>query len=61
MGAEERLRELESCVITINELNNLSDSIYDVRDRELLGWEGPKTKTYGEAISKLRALLKKGG
>lgn len=58
---EERLAELQSVIVVINELNNLSDMIYDVRDRELKGWEGPKTKAYGEAISKLRALLKEGG
>ena len=61
MDAAERLKELESCILVINELNNLSDAIYDVRDREGEGWEGPKTKAYGEAVSKLRALLKEGG
>ena len=61
MDEIDRLCELESCIVVINELNNLSDAIYDVRDRELKGWEGPKTKAYGEAISKLRALLKEGG
>jgi hypothetical protein len=57
----DRLTELQSVIVVINELNNLSDAIYDVRDRESKGWEGPKTKAYGEAISKLRALLEEGG
>ena len=61
MDEQDRLTELESVIVVINELNNLSDAIYDVRDREGEGWEGPKTKAYGEAISKLRALPKEGG
>ena len=61
MDAQGRLAELESVIVVINELHNLSEAIYDVRDRELKGWEGPKTKAYSEAISKLRALLKEGG
>ena len=61
MSVGEKLRELESCIVVINELHSLSDAIYDVRDREGEGWEGPKTKAYSEAISKLRALLKEGG
>ena len=61
MDEIDRLCELESCIVVINELNNLSDAIYDVRDRELKGWEGPKVKAYGEAVTKLRVLLKEGG
>ena len=61
MTVEERLRELESCIVVINELHSLSDAIYDVRERELQGWKGPKVKAYGEALNKLQELLKEGG
>jgi len=61
MDEIDRLAELESVIVVVNELHNLSDAIYDVREREGEGWEGPKVKAYGEAISKLRALLKEGG
>lgn len=61
MDEQDRLRELESVIVAINKLHNLSDAIYDVREHEGEGWEGPKTKAYGEAINKLRELLKEGG
>ena len=61
MDEQDQLSELQSVIVVINELNNLSDAIYDVRDREQEGWEGPKTKAYSEAITKLRAVLKEGG
>jgi hypothetical protein len=55
-----RLKELESVIVVINELHNLSDAICDVREREGLGWDGPLTRAYSDAVSKLRALLKEG-
>lgn len=61
MTAEERLKELMSCIVVINELHNLGDAIYDVREREGEGWEGPKVTAYGNALKKLRELLKEGG
>lgn len=35
---------------TMDEINNFGDRIYDVRERECLGWEGPKVKAYGKAL-----------
>lgn len=35
--------------IVLDRIANFGDRIYEVRDRELEGWEGPKVKEYGEA------------
>lgn len=35
----------------------LEDRVYDVREREGLGWEGPSVKAWGEAASEGRKLV----
>lgn len=42
----------------INDIENIADRIYDVREREGKGWEGPKTMRYGELVTELEARLK---
>lgn len=36
---------------------SLSDAVYDVREREGLGWEGPAVKQFGEAVEQINRLL----
>lgn len=42
----------------IDSIHDLGDATYDVRERELKGWEGPKVKKYSKAVSDLRKALK---
>lgn len=39
----------------------LGDKVYDVRDSELKGWEGPAVTRYGNAATAANALLRKYG
>lgn len=36
----------------------LGDCIYDVREREGEGWEGPRVKAWGEAVHEAEAAIK---
>lgn len=58
---EHERRQLLADLRTVNELHDLGDAIYAVRDREGLNWEGPKVKAYGEAVTRLQAVLKREG
>lgn len=40
---------------------NLGDRVYDVREREGLGWEGPSVKAWSDAVSDAREILKETG
>ena len=33
---------------------NIGDYVYDVRERELMGWEGPKVKAWSHACEVVR-------
>lgn len=46
----ERYREAFQAMLKIDELLCLSDNIYDVREREGEGWEGPNVKAYSDAL-----------
>lgn len=35
----------------------LSDWIYSIRERELLGWEGPEVKRYSRLLTEIEAAL----
>jgi len=37
---------------------SLEDWIYDIREREGLGWNGPRVKAWGQACVKARVTLK---
>lgn len=50
---EETLRAL-----TTNPHLNLGDLVYQVRERELLGWDGPAVKAWSDAVTKAQELLK---
>lgn len=45
---------------TILKDSSISDCIYDVRDREGLGWDGPLVAKFGEACNTLERLRKEG-
>lgn len=47
---EAALKVVEAA-ITLDRIANFGDGIYDVRDRELKGWEGPKVVEYGRACT----------
>lgn len=53
---EARLRD---ALKTINELNNLSDGVYAVREREGRGWEGPSVTRYSRAVIVVEAFINK--
>lgn len=36
---------------------NLGDRVYDVREREGLGWDGPNVKAWGAAVTKAESTL----
>lgn len=44
------LRDLLAALKVVNALNDLGDAVYDVRGREMKGWEGPQVVAYGEAV-----------
>lgn len=39
---------------TIDRLHNLGDAIYEVREREAKGWDGPNVSAYNAAHKVLR-------
>jgi hypothetical protein len=39
-------------------IRNLGDTIYQVRDSEGLGWDGPQTTAWGKACQRAEQLLK---
>ena len=41
----------------LNEIRNLGDFIYDIREREGLGWEGPKVQAWSDACKRATQLL----
>lgn len=43
---------------TLMDSYELGDLVYDVREREGLGWEGPKVKAYSNAVTAAKELLK---
>lgn len=46
------LRELLS-----NPHIDLGDLVYEVREREGLGWEGPSVKAWGSAVARAKAIV----
>lgn len=56
--SEDRLEILADLAV-VNEISPLGDRIYDVREREGLGWEGPKVTAYSKAVQRLLGRLPK--
>ena len=50
--SDDRLEILADLAV-VNEISPLGDRVYDVRDREGLGWSGPKVRAYGAAVKRL--------
>lgn len=51
---------LEALVaLTSNPHLDLGDRVYDVREREGLGWDGPSVKAWSEAVQKATAAIAK--
>jgi hypothetical protein len=42
---------------TLNSIIHLGDLVYEVRENEGQGWDGPKVKAWGEACAKMEELL----
>lgn len=40
---------------------NLGDQIYDVRESEGKGWDGPNVKAWSDAVAEAEAILKERG
>jgi hypothetical protein len=41
----------------LSQVHNLGDCVYDIRERECLGWEGPKVVAWGKACERAQQLL----
>ena len=41
----------------LNDIVNLGDLVYHVRENEGLGWEDPKVKAWSDACDRMRTLL----
>ncbi len=54
-----REQELEECLraLLTNPHMDLGDRVYDIREREGLGWEGPSVQAWGGAVTKAKQLL----
>lgn len=52
---KERMREALEALLNNPHLN-LGDLVYQVREREGLGWDGPAVKAWSEAVMKAKAL-----
>lgn len=40
------------------EVESIEDYVYDVRERECEGWEGPRVVAFGEACETLKRVMK---
>jgi hypothetical protein len=56
-AAPELLEALEA--LTSNPHVNLGDLVYQVRDREGLGWDGPQVTKWSNAVQQARAAIAK--
>lgn len=56
-AAPEMLAALKA--ITSNPYLHLGDLVYNIRDRELKGWEGPAVKAWSDAVMKVNAAILK--
>jgi glutathione S-transferase len=45
--------------LSTNPRLNLGDLIYQIRERELEGWDGPAVTAWAEAVEKAKAAIKK--
>lgn len=43
----------------LNEVRDLGDFIYDIREREALGWEGPQVTKWSDAVTRAKILIDK--
>jgi hypothetical protein len=59
-AADEAEKELEAirkaCEALAN--NSIGDYVYDVRDRELKGWDGPRVTAWGSASQLITTIAK---
>lgn len=51
-------RELVGCLTQLNE-EELGDWVYDIRERELRGWDGPRVKSWSAAVQRIKPALEK--
>ncbi|MGD9643791.1 MAG: hypothetical protein AB7V08_13750 [Elusimicrobiales bacterium] len=50
--------ELLEAVRTVDRIHSLGDAVYQVRERELQGWDGPLVTEYGNAVATINKHLK---
>lgn len=53
-----RLIDIEKNIAIINEHNDLVDAVYDVKEREMEGWGGPKVTAYSQAVKRLKEIIR---
>lgn len=49
--------ELLDAIRAVNRIQDLGDSIYEVREREGLGWEGPLVTEYNKSVEIIKKHL----
>lgn len=47
---KEKYEELARAVTRLDQIHNLGDAIYTVKERESLGWEGPLVTEYSNLV-----------
>lgn len=57
-GQGEVPADLLAALRDIDQIHDLGDAIYAVREREAEGWDGPKVTRYSEAVEVVKRYLK---
>lgn len=53
----EQLLDRALAILRVFQSEHLGDSVYDVKEREGLGWDGPRVKAWSDACRDMDALL----
>lgn len=62
LETDELKQDLFTALKAVGEMDDvhpLGDTVYDIREREALGWEGPKVTRWSNALSELQKLREK--
>lgn len=56
-AARQEVEELEAACKAL-EAEGIGDKVYDVRNREMLGWDGPRVTAWGNAAQLITTIAK---
>lgn len=51
------MRDIEKCLRIMNDCHDFGDAVYDVKEREMEGWGGPKVTAYANSLRELKELV----